>query len=64
MREDHAAIWIIEQGDRVFVRFRMVVATIKFTKNPAVMEQKPFRSQLFVDDGKVAVRRGRRCANR
>jgi hypothetical protein len=61
MREDHAAISIIEQGDRVFVRFRMVLATIKFTKKPAVMEQKPFRSELFVDDGKVAVRRGRRC---
>ena len=60
MREQRAAIWIIEQGNRVFERAGVVEAAVKFTKNPSIMEQKPLRSQPFVDHGKAAIRRRRR----
>jgi hypothetical protein len=60
MREQDATIWIIEQSNRVFVRVRMVEAAIKFTNNPSIIEQKPFRSPSFVDHGKAAIRRCRR----
>jgi hypothetical protein len=38
----------------------MVEAAVEFTNNPSIMEQKPFRSQPFVDHGKAAIRRCRR----
>jgi hypothetical protein len=60
MREQDAAAWIIEQGNGVFVGVRKVEAAVKFTNNPPIMEQKPFRSQPFVDHGKAAIRRCRR----
>jgi hypothetical protein len=60
MREQEAAIWIIEQGNRVFVRLRVAEAAVNFTKNPSIMEEQPFRSQPFVDHGKTSIGRCRR----
>jgi hypothetical protein len=54
MREE-AAIWIIEQGNRIFVRFRVAEAAVNFTKNRSITEQHPFRAQPFVDYGKTSI---------
>ena len=60
VREQDAAVGTVEQGNGIFVRFRMVEAAIKLAKNLSVPKQKPLRSQPFIDHGKAPIRRCRR----